>query len=217
MAQALALLQEVEAVKEKGGKLFLTPIGECAAKYYFHPADVFAWYRNFNTLFRLGIEDDDVAPAWALGNVPYDRSVGDLGPKRELTGICTSKLPFGLSIMEGAVINVTIWWSVLGGPGIGPLRPLVLERRRDFGRVMSALKWLFREERDRRYLDELRDRVSWGVPSRLIGICRKGNIGKGKAAALYSMGVRDSDSAADIIRRAGDLDYEDVQSFEEGP
>jgi hypothetical protein len=217
VALALQILEEVEAIQVKGGKFFLTPVGECAARFYFHPADVFAWQRNFSLMFELGVEDDDVAPAWAVGNVPFDRVVGDLGPKRELISTCAARLPLGLGIMEGSAINVTIWWSVMGGPGVGQMRPAVLERRRDFGRVLSAIRWMFKDSRDRSYLEELRERVALGVPTRLIDICRKGRIGKAKAAALYSMGVRSTDDASVIIRKAGDLDDEDSQPFEEGP
>ncbi len=214
---AIELLLEVEAMEEKGDRFLMKPVGECSAKFYFHPADVYSWKQNFDTLFELGLEGDDVAPAWAIGNVPFGRVVGDLGTRRELSSMCKSKLPLGLSVMDGSLINVVVWWSVMGGPGVGPLRPAVLERRHDFGRFQSALKWLFRDRNESSYFNELHERVSFGVTANLVGICQKAHIGKGKATALYNMGVRATDDPDTVTRRANELSDEDYQSYEEGP
>ena len=192
LAKALELLREVEAIEVRNDRLETTVVGACAAKFYFHPADVFAWYKNFSTLFELGLENDEVAPAWALGNVPFDRVVGDLKDKRYLATECKTKLPLGFGIMDGSVINVVSWWYLIGGPSPGSIRPACLERRKNFGRFRAALGMLDKNcgWKMEDFFDELELRVKKGLPPHLVPLCKFDGMTKGRADYLHSLGVK---------------------------
>jgi len=192
LAGAFELLREVEAITVKNDRLEATVIGSCAARFYFHPADVFAWHRNFTNLFDMGLETDEVASAWALGNVPFDRIIGDLGEKRELASDCKSRLPIGLKIMSGSVINTIGWWYLMGGPSPGSIRLAFLERRKSFGRYRAALSMLNKHcgWRMDDYFDELELRVRKGLPPHLVPLCKFEGMTKGRADYLYNLGVK---------------------------
>jgi len=213
VAAALELLREVQAVSG-GGRMGPTPVGSCAARFYFHPADVHAWWGNFSEMFDLGLEGHEMAAAWALGNVPFDRIIGDLGDRRHLASECRERLPFGLDVMEGSLINVLGWWYLTGGPAPGPIRPACLERRRGFGRYAAALRALDRAAgwgMDD-FFDELELRVKKGIGPDLVPLCRLSGISKARAKYLRAAGVA---SAADMAAVLGRLDEEIDDDFRE--
>lgn len=213
---AIELLREVGAINGNDDLFRPTEVGTCASRFYFHPADVAAWKENFEQLLELGLEDDDVAAAWALGSVPFDRIVGDVGEHREALSDCIHRIPMGLQTIEGSKINVFGWWSLMGGPPAGPIRPACLERRKNFGRYKAALKGLNDaygwDASD--FLDEVELRVRKGVSWRLVPMCRFKGITKSKAEHLYDLGIRsvhdferalemiDDEEFCDALRRA---------------
>jgi len=204
--KAMELLLEVEAVVLVGDTYEPTDTGRCASRFYFHPADVYAWRENLHTLFEMGLMNDEVAPAWALGNVPFGRIVGDLGDRREIASDCRNRIPFGLDVMKGSMINVVAWWYLIGGPSPGAIRSACLERRRDFGRLLGALRWLnkyLKWDMDD-FLSELATRVRWGITPELVPLCRIGGLGKGRAEYLYGIGVRSLDDMAEALKKIGD-------------
>lgn len=211
--KALELLYEVDAVTETNGVLEPTPIGSCAAKFYFHPADVFTWWTNFTHLFDSGLENHELGPAWALGNVPYERIIGDLGERREIASECHIKMPLELDIMKGSVINVITWWYLMGGPSLGPLRLSCLERRKGFGRFRSALLYLNRhagwEMED--FFDELDLRVRKGLPPELVPLCKFDGINKTRAVYLYSLGVECLKDFEGAINKIEDVDDDEFK------
>ena len=214
LQKAMELLSEVEAIKEREGKLEATPIGSCAARFYFHPADVYAWWCNFGSLFEMGLENDELAPAWALGNVPSERIIGDLGERRELASECGSRMPFGLQIMKGSVINVLSWWCLMGGPSPGPIRLAALERRKGFGRYRSALDalnvaagWGMED-----FFDDLEMRIKKGLVPDLVPLCRFSGMNKERASYLYELGVR---APCDFGLMMGRLDEEIDDDFKQ--
>lgn len=214
LSDALELLREVESIKTVGGRFESTVIGSCAAKFYFHPADVFAWYRNFGDLFEMGLENDELASAWALGNVPFDRVIGDLRDRRYLASDCRSRMPLGLSIMKGSMINVVCWWYLIGGPSPGPIRSACLERRKGFGRFCSALEMLNKScgwgMGD--YFEELELRVKKGLQPHLVPLCKFAGMTKGRAEYLYNLGV---ESGNDFIEIGNKLDDDIDDDFKE--
>lgn len=214
LSKAFELLSEVKAVRTVDGRLEATYIGSCAAKYYFHPADVYSWYVNFSKVFEQGLEDDEVAPAWALGCVPFDRIVGDLGDRRYLSTDCRNKMPFGLNVMQGSMINVVSWWYLIGGPSPGAIRPACLERRKGFGRYVSALKMLNHHAKWHMsdYFDELEMRVKKGLPPQLVPLCKFEGMTKARADYLYNMGIR---SGLDFVTIGDKFDSDIDDDFKE--
>ncbi len=187
--KAIKLLYNVNAIE--GENFTTTTIGDCAVNYYFHPADVYAWYCNFESLFELGLENDEVGPAWAIGNVYHDKITGDVGKeRREILSECRSRTPFALDIMEGNLINIVTWWYLMGGPSPGNIRFACLERRREVGRFMSVLRRLDQDFGWNRgdFIDDLELRIKRGIKPDSISLCKWG-FNKSQAEFLHSMDV----------------------------
>ena len=198
------------AVMSVGSKLIGTILGSIASKFYFHPADVRAWRDNFDLVFRSGLESDDLAIAWALGNVSYMRFSADMGKNRDIFTECKHGIPPGLKIVDGTLTTIVLWWNTLGGPPIGEMRNLVFSLKSDFGRIYNVLvnldkrisKWDMRD-----FFDELKRRVEKGIPSHLKDLCRLPGINKGRASYLYELGVRSAKDIPDIIdQMEGEID-----------
>jgi hypothetical protein len=190
--KVIQALHSVGAVKLEGGKMTATPIGEIAASYYFHPADVKAWKDNFSVVFDLGVENDDVAVAWALGSVEFNRRSGDFGNRYEVMEECRNRLPAGLEMQSGCLVTTTLWWHVLGGPPVGKMKNQAIELKEDFGRIHRVLieldkrlaKWGMMD-----FFDELLFRSRRAISAELSGLFKVPGMTKGKAVALHEMGI----------------------------
>ena len=196
-----------EAIKETPIGFMATDLGMISARLYFNPGDVMAWKDNFGTIFKMGLEGDDLAVAWALGNVPCMRASGDFGKHWYVVGECKGNMPLGLEIGEGTSITTTLWWSAIGGPPVGKMRNQMLGLRDNFGRIYHALigidqNMMHWEKKE--FFDDLLKRVHRGIPSVLAELCKLPGITKNRAAYLYEMGVRDAEGIKDIISSLGD-------------
>jgi replicative superfamily II helicase len=206
-------LVELEAAQMGAGRISTTMIGEASAMFYFHPADVAAWKMNFDELFEEGMEYDEVAPAWALGSIPCNRASGDMGKNRWVINDCLNKMPAGFEVMEGSLVNTTLWWHCMGGPPVGKLKNVAMAMRKDFGRIRSLLNYL-----DHKvacwgmsdYFDELETRVKNGITPELLELCKLNGISKGRAAYLYNMGVTNLE---ELREQAENLEDEIEEDF----
>jgi replicative superfamily II helicase len=211
--QAIALLRASEAILDTPEGFVATSLGKIASRLYFNPADVKAWKDNFSIVFETCLETDDLAIAWALGNVPITRMAGDFGKHWEVVSDCKGNIPPGLEIMEGSTTTIVLWWSAIGGPSVGKMRNQMLNLRDDFGRIHKALIELDKEvahwERED-YFNELKQRVAKGIPSFLSDLCKIPGITKSRADYLYNAGVRDR---SDIVEMADSLEGEVDSSF----
>lgn len=187
-------LEELEAIKQHNGRVMATPLGEASSAYYFHPADVLTWKLNFDELFQQGLETDEVAPAWALGSVPCARATGDLGKARPVIQECLNRLPAGLEVMEGSLVNMTLWWHCMGGPPVGKMKNVAMSMKKDFGRIRSLLNVLDHKVARWRmtdFFDDLELRIRSAITPELMELCKLPGITKGRAAYLYNAGVDD--------------------------
>jgi hypothetical protein len=203
LAGALEALEACGAVKEVLGRIVATPLGRVASSMYFHPADVAAWARNFGELFEMGLEADDVAAAWALGNIPVSRCSGDLGNKFWIVGQFEDGLPGGLHVESGSMITCVMWWTVLGGPSAGPMRGQAIQLKEDRQRVFGALRRIDKEvlrwgKID--YFDRLEFQAGRSIPFELVSLCRLPGIGKSMAVGLHEMGI---DGPEDVLASVG--------------
>ena len=104
---------------------------------------------------------------------------------------------------------------MFGGPSVGSLNSLAVEKKRDFGRLCKALleidkikQWEMAD-----FIQDLIIRVEYGIPPELIFLCRLEGIGKTHAARLYNMGVRevsDITVMADQIEGTEDIPFIDA-------
>jgi len=182
--KAFTLLKETQAITERGYRFEATPAGIISSKLYLHPADVWAWKRNFDSVFDLELEDDDHAIAWALGSVPVTRFSGDFGRNWKVVELARDGIPPGLRIMDGTITTITLWCNVLGGPSVGKMRNAAGNLRRDVGRICRALKMLDQKVAHWDMVDffeELEFRCYRRIPVELAELCKLPGITKGKA------------------------------------
>ncbi|MEI7943072.1 MAG: hypothetical protein WCH76_07955, partial [Candidatus Riflemargulisbacteria bacterium] len=166
--KAIGVLRASGAIQDTPTGFVATNLGKIASKLYFNPEDVRAWRDNFSAVFDMGLETDDLAIAWALGNVPITRMAGDFGKHWEVVVECKGNIPPGLDITEGSTTTIVLWWSAIGGPSVGKMRNQMLNLRDDFGRIHKALVCLdedvtYWEKED--FFEDLRKRVTRGIPS----------------------------------------------------
>jgi len=211
----LTLLEGCEAIKRVGDRCLSTTLGEVSASLYFHPADAMAWTMNFSELFEQDLQDDDVAPAWALGNVPVMRGVGDFGKHRWVIGEFMNLLPSGLTVEDGCMVNSTLWWHCMGGPAIGGMKGKAMEMRDDFGRVLSLLRLV--DAKVTRWgksdwLDDLELRVRKGIQADMVWLMKIPGMRKSMAQHLYNMDVREP---ADLESALAMIDGEENEQFVE--
>lgn len=200
--RAIGILIDSEAIENTSEGFMGTNMGKIATKLYFNPEDIKAWRDNFSTLFDMGIENDDLAVAWALGNTPITRMSGDFGKHWEVVSECKNNIPIGLDINKGSMVTIVLWWSAIGGPSVGKMRNQMLKLRDDFGRIHKVLSLLdqdvmFWDKED--FFNELKNRVYRGIPSFLSDLCKIQGITKSRAEYLYNMGVRDRSDIKDMV------------------
>jgi replicative superfamily II helicase len=210
-----AFLESMGAAKWASGRLVATNVSRIAASLYFHPADVVVWRDNFTTLFRLGLERDDVAVAWALGNVPLKRVSGDFASRWDAVREFSNRIPLSLTFNDGGLVTATLWWHLMGGPPVGPMRTQALELRQDFGRIHRMLMMLDKYECNWKmsgFFDDLQKQVRKGIPAELVSLCKVAGIGKGRASHLYNMGLKTAD---DVLEHWGSVEEEFGNEFVE--
>ena len=210
---AFKLLEAFGSIEREKQLVRPTRAGSIASKLYLHPADLRAWQDNFTIIFDLGIEDNDLAIAWAMGTVPIMRMRGDFGSHWPVVEKCKGNMPLGLQMEPGTVITVTLWWYVLGGPSVGKMRNQAMMLYRDAGRVCRALAWIDMDVAKwdmQEFFEELETRCMKRIPSELMGLCKLPKITKGRARFLHDMGIIDAD---DIRRSIDDLEGEIDDNF----
>jgi replicative superfamily II helicase len=210
--KVFSYLEKTGAIKKDSDGFAATVVGDVATKLYFHPADVGAWRDNFSTLFGMGMECDDLAVAWALGNVPIHRVSGDLGKQWHIVSECKGNMPPGLDMDDGTSVTISLWWCALCGPSVGKMRNQMLSLRDDFGRIENALISLDKRETKwgmTDFFEDLEARMRRGIPSVLSELCKLPKISKNRAAYLYNMGVRDVAGIREIVGSIGDEVDED--------
>ena len=75
--EAESVLKDLKCLKmiyEKNDRLKVTSLGILSAIMYYSPYDIHAWYQNFNSIFFNNLDSDEFALAWALGNIPSNKS-----------------------------------------------------------------------------------------------------------------------------------------------
>jgi len=202
----LKYLEQISAVQRDGssGGYSITEMGKLSVSFYFRPAIVNGWAKNFGEIFRMGLETDDLAIAWALGGVSQSVS-GYFGDNNFLAEECKNRMPRNLSIEDGHLVSTVLWWSAIGGPPAGKMRGQMLQLRFDFSRINNVLRGLnkLKHWEKAQFFEDLAVRVQKGIPSHLIELCQHG-LSKSKADGAYNIGIR---TIADLEAYVGD-DFE---------
>jgi replicative superfamily II helicase len=217
--KSVDMLLDAGAIVKTPHGFLPTKLGQIASKMYFHPLDVRDWKDNFSRVFEMGLECDDVAVAWALGNTSVMRVSGDFGKYWHVVGECKNGMPPGLEMREGTVITITLWWGALSGVPVGKMRNHVITMRDDFERIRGVLTNIDCEITRWDMVDffiELERRIKRGIPSYLAELCNLPNISKNRAEYLYNMGVRDAEGIKEsLINIEGEVDENFAQALKD--
>jgi hypothetical protein len=203
-------LSEHGCVIWDGNFVKITPLGSITASYYFHSSDVCDWKNNFSFIFELGLENDDLALAWALGNVRNNRRSGDCSKLGEIIEDCRNRLPVPLEIDDGCVLTVLLWWHVFGGPPVGKLKNQSIELKSDFGRIYKVLSAIDSDVSNwgmQSFFDDLLLRSKKAISSELVKLIKIGGITKGQAIALKDRGIS---NRKELLESKEHMDLTDV-------
>jgi helicase len=211
-------LEKMEMVINKGTHYLLTGLGKVSGWLYFSPYDVYAWYRNFDQLFRgkngvLPIMDD-TSISWALTDIPSN----DWGyvPKdiKELGEEMKWKLRNRGIMASDAIQFALAAHKLLSGEELeGVLKAGARAIKWDIQRTTQALglidsmhgRWDKRE-----FWKILPIRVNYGIPEEMVELVRLPGIGGVKAKKLWSKGIH---SLQDILDKTEDLKGMFVPTF----
>jgi len=192
----IELLLKCKAVKVENDEYIVTPIGKVSSMFYYSPFDASDLSKNFNTVFGLDWENDDVAIAAALGNIDSIRAGFTTKAEKEFMGAFDAKLRnrFGTKFDNGsAAKGAYAYYLLLKGLNPGPFAAMCRGIQSDFERTLSVLytidsmgaKW---NKRD--FLKKMSMRIRYGVSDALLPLCEINDVGKVRAEKLYAAGFR---------------------------
>lgn len=200
--KTIDLLLRVGAIKEEGGRYEVTSVGKVSSMLYYSPFDVADLRRNFKHLFANSNESNDLAVAMALGNVDSIRSGFVTRAEKEEMEFFAVKFrkAFG-DWPDGTVKGAYAYHCLLNGSPLGPFASMARGLQMDFDRLASVLNLLdsMAAKWNRgSFFRDLSMRVSYGVRTELVDLCRIPNVGKVRAEKLFAAGFRrPSDLLAD--------------------
>jgi len=190
----LEFLVSKKMIYDKGqGQYAIAPLGRVCAYMYFSPADVYAWYQNFNSVFKGDKPVDDYLTVWALVNIPtYDLYVSkaeqfeaDLFDQEiSLRG----KFCNGGSAKYGSAL-----YGTLQGVKRTALRSLQFMMKKDMERVLEAVGMIdaqFARWHKTEFFKELSLRIKYEIPAEYVQLVRVGGIGRVYAERLYKKGIK---------------------------
>ena len=144
--EAEAVLQDLKQrnmIHDKNGKFQITGLGLTSAVMYYSPYDIYAWHKNFSSIFDNNLETNDEVVAWAIGTIPkYSSYV----PKEYATIADRWKSIFqgsGLYFDDKTVLILEPVYNCLSGKKAkGTLRSKMVEIKNDAQRIISALRMI---------------------------------------------------------------------------
>lgn len=166
----------------------ITSLGMVAATLYYHPKDVFHWAKSFGHIDRNNLWNSDLALAYALA-----------APTMQLPYIARSEQErvMNFSNALGKIWNAPIKSSTLAVDLFDLLcgeKPSVAARqfKQDAERVCAALSWIGGVKKIARQdmWMILPLRLMYGVPAKLVQLCRLPKVGAVRAQKLYAAGIK---------------------------
>jgi replicative superfamily II helicase len=114
---------------------------------------------------------------------------------------------FGNVHLDSSIKGGYAYWCLLHGGDMGPFSSLCRAIQLDFERtesVLNALDSMAAKWNKRNYFHNVSLRISYGVKTELVNLCKIPNIGKVRAEKLYAAGFRNpSDllSKQDLVKK----------------
>ena len=193
--KVIDLLIKHRAIKVENDEYVTTPVGAVASMFYFSPFDVADLKNNFNHLFKTD-KDSDLMLAACLANVDSNKMViANKQEKIEMAKMAKQlealQLPFKMT--DGSTKIALAYYNLINGIDNPILISTQTNVRYDSERVievLTALDSMSAKWGQGDYFKDLKLRLTYGVRSELIDLCRIPNIGKVKAERLFANNIK---------------------------
>lgn len=191
----LTLLIKCGAIKEEEGIYKVTAVGRVSSMFYYSPFDVADLRKNFKFLFENNFEGNDIALAMSLGAVDTMRMGFVSKAEMEEMGTFAAKVArmYGNIFTSQDVKGGYAYFTLLNGLNPGVFAAMSRNLQFDFPRLMQVLNALDSMScywDKRRFFSEVELRVSYGVGTEMVHLCRLPNVGKVRAERLWAAGLR---------------------------
>jgi len=165
------------------------PLGKICAAYYFSPYDVRDWFGNICELNRRDLLLDDACQAWALSNIKsameWDNDTIRANAESLLDRIAANRLP----VKKGVTARLLATDCALSGKRPRCDLPIFYSVKNDMSRILTAWEAIGKISRRALgdisgFIDILKLRQQYGVPTRMTRIVKLPGIGKTTARTL---------------------------------
>lgn len=190
--------------KTKMGNLFkITGMGKVSALMYYSPYDIFDWYKNFEQVIDMRLENNNTAVAWALTDISSNRlSYMPKALQDKAANMRTQLQKYGVTTPTSELTAIA---SILGAehslegtvPMDGQVKGAMRTVQYDAPRMSSALEMLdtMHAQWDVDW-PELGLRVQYGVTGEMLDLVKIPGVGKARAERLYELGFNSSEDVA---------------------
>jgi len=175
---------------EETGIIQSKPLGKICAAFYFSPYDIHDWFVNINELYRRDLLWNDYCQAWAFSNI---RSSKDFANKKVIelsSNIIDQVQSKRLTVWGGTESRLLAYDYLLRGRRPKCDLPIFFSIKHDISRVLMAIesicnvsKRLWGDQTE--FIETLKARSTYGVPTNLAKLVRIKGIGKTTASILF--------------------------------
>jgi len=185
-------LISMKIIKEKNGKFVINQLGLISSWMYFNPYDIYAWYSNFNEIFKRKLFDD-ASISWAL---THNTSYGlPYVPNEIAVEVCryTNKIKeLDLQESQGDIYGAIIY-ILLRGTQEKNSEMLARQIKYDCDRIFQTLQ-LMKSKCTKHWnnnkLKVWNLRIKYGIQDYLVELVKIKGIGRVKAQKLYALGIK---------------------------
>ena len=176
---------------EEAGTIEAKPLGKICSAYYFSPYDVRDWFVNINILHKKDLLWHDSCHAWALANINSAKEWENETLKSHALSVSEQIESRGLKIKNGVLARLIATNCVLFGRRPRFDLPVFYSVKNDMSRILMAIsaicnvsKRIWGDLTD--FVETLKTRCKYGVPSNLTKLVQMHGIGKSTASILYN-------------------------------
>jgi len=181
----------VAKYNEKTGIIEAKPLGKICAAYYFSPYDIRDWFVNINELHKRDLLWNDSCHAWVFSNI---RSSKEFSNKR-VVELCSNIIDQiqarRLDVWDGTEGRLLSYDCILRGKRPRCDLPIFFSIKHDISRVMMAIESICNVSKriwgdQTKFIETLKARIQYGVPSNLAKLVQIKGIGKTTANILFN-------------------------------
>lgn len=208
--ETLGILSKCGAIgQDENGDWFSRVIGKVSALFYFSPFDVSDLFFNIKFLFDNNKQEDDYYTSVALGNIDSNRSnpIVSRLEKEEMSSYKFKVLSNKTNkfLTDGSCKYSFCYFNALRGkhnPAFSGVHRAIQTDFERVAQVLYALNSFAKDYATKSWIQNLEDRIRYGVPPHLIPLCKIPNIGKARASKLYDAGIKTAKDIASCDRNS---------------